>query len=284
MDNPTEVRDFLSTRRARLTPEHVGLPLSGRRRVQGLRRNEVAALAGVSVEYYARMERGSLRGVSAGVLDAIARALRLDDSERAHLLRLAQEANGSNAVLRAGRRARPADMRPSLQWNLDSFASPATIIDSRTDLVGVNHLGRALFSDAFADPAATPNFARYVFTDGGARRFFLYWEQVADVTMGNLRICSSRDPHDTGLSTLITELSATSSEFRRRWKSHGVDPHDTGVVDIHHHVVGHLTLTWESLDLRADARLTMNLYTAEPGSPSADALDLLASLAASDHA
>ncbi|MDP9799588.1 transcriptional regulator with XRE-family HTH domain [Catenuloplanes nepalensis] len=281
MDNRAEVSDFLTTRRARISPAQAGLPVSGRRRVPGLRRSEVASLAGISAEYYAQLERGVLRGASAQVLQAVAGALRLDDTERAHLVRLAAEANGSNAILHD--RRRPVTVRPSLRWSLDAFAAPATLVNSRTDLVAANGPGRALLADAFAGSAGTPNVARYVFLDGGARRFFGDWAQVADVMVGNLRTAAARDSHDPGLRALLGELSAGSAEFRRRWESHVVDAHDTGIVRIHHHVVGDLTLAWESLDLRADDRLTMTLYTAEPGSASADSIGLLASWGAAEH-
>ncbi len=277
MDNRAEVSDFLTTRRARITAAQAGLPDSGRRRVPGLRRSEVASLAGISAEYYAQLERGTLRGVSAGVLDAVARALRLDATERAHLMRLAHEADGSNAVLRGRRPARPAAVRPSLRWSLDAFTAPATLSNSRTDLVAANAAGRALLAAAFAVPAGdTPNMARWVFLDPAARRYFLDWQQVADVTAGALRTAASREPHDDALGALICELAARSAEFGRRWDSHVVAAHDAGTLRVHHPLAGELTLAWESLDLRADARLTMHLYTAEPGSPAADALELLA--------
>lgn len=153
------MREFLTSRRAKITPERAGLPAAGQRRVPGLRRNEVAALAGMSVEYYAKLERGSLAGVSAGVLDALARALQLDDAERAHLLRLAHEANGNNAILRPSRRPQQWTVRPSLQWSLDAITAPAILDNNRSDLLAANHLGRAMYSDLYADPTRPPNFA-----------------------------------------------------------------------------------------------------------------------------
>ena len=280
VNNRVEVHEFLSSRRARITPEQAGLPTDGVRRVPGLRRTEVAALAGMSVEYYAKVERGSLAGVSAGVLEAIARALRLDDAERAHLMRLAQEANGSNALLRRSRRPKPRSIRPSLQWSLDAITAPAAVTNNRQDLLAANLLGRAMYSDAFADPSGVPNFGRFTFLDSAARRFYPDWDLFADMTVANLRTAAGIDPHDKGLQDLVGELSTRSDEFRRRWGAHNVRIHGTGVKHFHHHVVGDLTLTYESLDLRAEPDLTLTIYTAEPGSSTAEALTLLASWAA----
>jgi transcriptional regulator with XRE-family HTH domain len=280
VDNRVEVREFLTARRAKITPERAGLPAAGQRRVPGLRRSEVAALAGMSVEYYAKLERGSLAGVSAGVLDAIARALRLDDAERAHLLRLAHEANGSNAILRPRRRPKPWTIRPSLQWSLDTITSPAILVNNRQDLLAANHLGRAMYSDVYADPTSPPNFARFTFLDSAARRFYPDWDLAADMTVANLRTAAGKDPHDKGLHDLVGELCTRSDNFRRRWGAHNVRIHGTGVKHFHHHVVGDLVLAYESLDLRAEPDLTLTIYAAEPDSPTAHALALLASWAA----
>jgi transcriptional regulator with XRE-family HTH domain len=163
VENQAEVREFLTSRRAKITPQQTGLPTAGQRRVPGLRRSEVAALAGMSVEYYAKLERGALAGASASVLDAIARALQLDDAERAHLVRLAQEANGSNAILRRRSRPRPWTIRPSLQWTLDTITNPAILVNNRMDLLAANHLGRAMYDDVYTDPTSPPNFARFTF-------------------------------------------------------------------------------------------------------------------------
>jgi len=284
VDNRAEVRDFLTTRRAKITPEQAGLPAVGQRRVKGLRRSEVAALAGMSVEYYAKLERGSLAGVSAGVLDAIARALQLDDAERAHLVSLAHEANGSNAILRPSRRSKQWTIRPSLQWSLDTITTPAILVNNRSDMLAANHLGRAMYSDAYADPTSLPNFARFTFLDSAAHRFYPDWNLAADMTVANLRTAAGKDPHDKGLHDLVGELSTRSDDFRRRWGSHNVRTHATGVKNFHHHVVGDLTLAWESLDLRAEPGLTLTIYTAEPNSPTAHALSLLASWALSSQA
>ncbi|MBL7255852.1 helix-turn-helix transcriptional regulator [Paractinoplanes lichenicola] len=277
MDNRAEVRDFLISRRAKIGPEQAGLPVVGQRRVPGLRRSEVAGLAGVSVEYYAKVERGTLSGVSAGVLDAIARALRLDDAERAHLLRLAHEANGSNALLRP-RRPRQWQLRPGLQWSLDAItAAPAIVGNNRSDLLAANALGRAMYSDVYADRSGPPNFARFTFLDSAARRFYPDWDLAAAMTVANLRTAAGKDPHDKGLHDLVGELSTRSDDFRRLWGAHDVRTHGTGVKRFHHRVVGGLELAYESLDLRAEPGLTMTVYAAEPESPSAESLRLLAS-------
>ena len=281
VDNRAEVREFLISRRAKITPDQVGAPSHGQRRVPGLRRSEVAALAGVSVEYYAKLERGSLAGVSAGVLDAIARALRLDAAERAHLFHLAQAADGTAAIIRPRRRSGTRwAPRPSLQWTLDAYtAGPAIIVNGRQDLLAANLLGRAFYADVYADPTAPPNFARFTFLDTAARRFFPDWDLAADMCVANLRTAAGRDPHDKDLHDLVGELSTRSAEFARRWGAHDVRTHGTGVKQFHHAVVGDLDLAYESLDLVAEPGLRMTLYAAEPGSPTAHALALLASWA-----
>jgi transcriptional regulator with XRE-family HTH domain len=284
MDNRAEVREFLTTRRAKISPEQAGLPASGQRRVPGLRRSEVAALAGMSVEYYAKLERGTLAGVSPGVLEAIARTLRLDDAERAHLMRLAHEADGSNAILRPTRRPRQWQVRPSLQWSLDAItAGPAIVVNNRQDLLAANHLGRAMYSDVYTDPTRPPNFGRFTFLDSAARRFYPNFDLAADMTVANLRTAAGKDPHDKGLHDLVGELSTRSDDFRRRWGSHNVRTHGTGVKTFHHHAVGDLELAYESMDLRAEPDLTMTVYAAEPASPTEDALRLLASWAATNQ-
>jgi transcriptional regulator with XRE-family HTH domain len=280
MSNRAEVHDFLTTRRAKITPEQAGLPVAGQRRVPGLRRSEVAALAGMSVEYYAKLERGALAGVSASVLDAIARALQLDDAERVHLMRLAQEASGTSALVRPSRRPRQWTVRPSLQWTLDTITAPAIVVNNRQDLLAANLLGRAMYSDVYAGADGVPNFGRYTFLDSTAHRFYPDWDLAADMTVANLRTAAGKDPHDKGLHDLVGELSTRSDEFRRRWGSHNVRTHGTGVKDFRHHVVGDLTLAYESMDLRAEPDLTLTIYAAEPDSRTAQALTLLASWAA----
>ena len=282
MDNHAEVRDFLISRRAKVTPQQVGLPDIGARRVPGLRRGEVAALAQVSVEYYAKLERGALAGVSASVLDAIARALRLDEAERAHLIHLAQAANGSSSLTRSRRRpAKRWTPRPSLQWILDTItAGPAIIRNGRMDLLATNHLGRAMHSSLYDnDPSGQPNFARYTFLDDDSRRFYPAWDIAADTCVAILRTEAGRDPHDKALHDLVGELSTRSQEFRQRWSSHNVRLHGAGTKQFHHQVVGNLEVAYESVDMISEPGLTLTLYAAEPASPTSDALALLASWA-----
>jgi transcriptional regulator with XRE-family HTH domain len=282
MDNRVEVREFLISRRAKITPQQAGLPDVGTRRVPGLRRGEVAALAGVSIEYYSKLERGSLAGVSASVLDAIARALQLDDAERAHLFHLARAADGTSAIMRPRRRAARWTPRPTLQWALDAITSgPAIVRNGRMDLLATNHLGRAMHSSLYeSSSAGPPNFTRYTFLDEDSHRFYPDWDLAADTCVAILRTEAGRDPHDKGLHDLVGELSTRSEDFRRRWSTHNVRLHGAGTKLFHHHVVGDLTLAYESLDMVAEPGLTMTIYAAEPNSPTADALALLASWAA----
>jgi transcriptional regulator with XRE-family HTH domain len=286
VDNRVEVREFLTSRRAKITPERASLPQFGQRRVPGLRRSEVAALAGMSVEYYAKLERGSLGGASASVLDAIARALQLDEAERVHLFHLAHAADGTSAAMRPRRRSPQRwTPRPSLQWTLDSITTgPAIVGNNRSDLLATNHLGRALYADLYSDPTNSPNFARFAFLDTAAHRFYPDWGLAADITVANLRTAAGQDPHDKALHDLVGELSTRSEEFRRRWSSQNVRTHGSGTKHFHHHIVGDLALAYESLDLRAEPGLTMTVYAAEPASPTAHALALLASWAATQDA
>ena len=282
MDNRVEVREFLISRRAKITPQQAGLPEVGTRRVPGLRRGEVAALAGVSIEYYSKLERGSLAGASASVLDAIARALQLDDAERTHLFHLAHAADGTSAIMRPGRRTTRWMPRPTLQWALDAITTgPAIVRNGRMDLLATNHLGRAMHSSLYeSNPAGNPNFTRYTFLDDDSHRFYPNWDLAADTCVAILRTEAGRDPHDKGLHDLVGELSTRSEDFRRRWSTHNVRLHGAGTKQFHHHVVGDLTLAYESLDMVAEPGLTMTIYAAEPNSPTADALALLASWAA----
>jgi transcriptional regulator with XRE-family HTH domain len=286
VDNRAEVREFLVSRRAKVTPEQVGLPVAGQRRVPGLRRGEVATLAGVSIEYYSKLERGALAGVSASVLDGIARALQLEPAERAHLFHLAQAADGSSALVRPRRSAaRRWIPRAGLQWSLDAItAAPAFIGNGRSDLLAANHLARALYSEMYSDPTRPPNFARFAFLDSASRRFYPDWDLMADVTVANLRTAAGRDPHDKDLHDLVGELATRSDEFRRRWSAHDVRIHGAGTKHFHHPVVGDLTLAFETVELQAEPGLSMCIYAAEPGSHTEQALALLASWAASQDA
>jgi transcriptional regulator with XRE-family HTH domain len=282
MDTRKEIRDFLTSRRARITPEETGLPSYGARRVPGLRREEVAILAGVSVDYYTRLERGDMSGVSETVLEALARALRLDDAERAHLFDLARAAKPASAPRR--RRAPKQRVRPSVQHFLDGITgAPAIVHNARLDNLAANQLGRAFYSDLYASTRgpAPANAARYVFLEPGARDFYADWNRAASDVVAILRYAAGRDPYDRGLSDLVGELSTRSEEFRTRWAAHNVRLHETGVKDYHHSVVGDLTLTYDRMELAADPGLAMTVWTAEPGSKSAEALSLLGSWAAS---
>lgn len=278
MDRRDEVRDFLVSRRGRVTPEQVGLPAGlGTRRVTGLRRSEVAQLAGVSVEYYTQLERGNVRGASESVLDAIARALQLDEAERRHLFDLARAENTRGAT-----RRRPArhQVRPSVQHVLDAQLSPAWVSNGRGDIVAINRLGRALNAPLFEDPARPVNFARFRFLNPRASDFFRDWEATANDTVAALRSEAGKNPYDRELTDLIGELSTRSPEFRTRWAKHDVRLHQTGVKRLHHPVVGDLDLTYEGMQLLSDPGLVLFVYTAEPGSASRQGLDLLATWAA----
>ncbi|BDX32848.1 transcriptional regulator [Mycobacterium antarcticum] len=280
MDNRAEVREFLTSRRAKITPQEAGLPVTGTRRVPGLRRSEVAALAEVSVEYYAKLERGTIGGVSASDLDSLARALQLDDAERAHLFHLAHAADGTSAGMRPRRRPSARwTPRPALQWVLEGIQPPAIIRNARMDLLACNQLGRAMHASVYdsrfaADP---PNFAHYTFLDEDSRRFYPDWDTAADTCVSIIRTEAGRDPHDKALHDLVGELSTRSTEFRRRWSSHDVRLHGAGTKHFHHSVVGNLELAYESVDMISDPGLTMTIYVAEPSSPTAHALALLGS-------
>ncbi|MGY1636918.1 helix-turn-helix transcriptional regulator [Geodermatophilus sp. SYSU D00742] len=282
MDNRSDIRDFLASRRARITPEQAGLlPGGGRRRVPGLRREEVAVLAGVSTGWYERLEKGHIAGVSEEVLEAVARALLLDEAERLHLFNLARAARPARAVQRRGR----ARIQPRVQWMLDSMTgSAAFVANGRLDILATNTLGWALHSPLFEDPRRPANFARFQFLDPRACDYYSDWESAANITVALLRTEAGRDPHDKDLRELVGELSTVSEEFRTRWAAHDVRIHHDGAKQFHHPVVGTLDLGYCTLALptedRSDLRLT--IYTAEPGSPSEDALKLLASWAATN--
>lgn len=277
MDSGSEIREFLISRRARITPELAGLHTygSGPRRVPGLRREEVALLAGVSVDYYTRLERGNAAGVSDTVLEALARALQLDDTERAHLFDLARAAHTSAAR----RRRRPRQqIRPAVQQMLDAIAGvPAFVRNGRLDIVGANRLFRALYSEHYDDPAQPQNTARFLFLDPRAATFYIDWDRVASDVVAVLRAEAGRDPYDRELSDLVGELSTRSELFRKLWAAHNVRSHDSGVKRFRHPLVGEMELAYESMELVADPGLTMTVYTTEPGSKSEEALNLLAS-------
>jgi transcriptional regulator with XRE-family HTH domain len=282
VETKKEIREFLTSRRARLTPEQAGLATYGARRVPGLRREEVAVLAGVSVPYYTRLERGDVAGVSDSVLDALARALRLDDAERAHLFDLARAVQP--LAPRPRRRTAKHRVRPSVQQILDAMTGvPAVLSNDRQDFLAANALARALFADIF-DGQERPNSARFIFLDHRARDLYPDWDSVARDVVGALRSAAGRNPDDRALSDLVGELSTRSEEFRQGWARHDVRYHVSGVKRLHHPQVGDLELRYEGLDVVLDTDLTIYAYTADAGTRSAEALALLGSLAATGAA
>jgi transcriptional regulator with XRE-family HTH domain len=283
MDHRAEIRDFLATRRARITPEQAGLqPGGGRRRVPGLRREEVAVLAGVSTDWYVRLERGHIGGVSEEVIDAVARALQLDEAERTHLFNLARAAKTAKAPRR---RTKPT-LRPSVQRLLDSMTTTAAFVrNGRLDILAINALGRALYAPVFDDPSHRANIARFNFLDPRAQDFYSDWDDAANTTVALLRTEAGRDPHSRELSELIGELATRSDAFRTRWGAHNVRLHRAGVKSFRHPVAGPMGLDFDAMDLPSGTgdKLTLTAYTAEPGTPSGDALALLASWAATHN-
>ena len=278
IDRRAEVREFLSSRRAHITPEQAGLPAyGGNRRVKGLRREEVAMLAGVSIDYYVRMERGNLSGASESVLDALARALQLDEAEREHLFALARAAEPG----RPRQRTPPATVRPAIQQVLDAIGdAPAWVRNGRHDIMAVNRLGRALYAPVLADPRRPANTTRFLYLDPAAHEFFVDWDQIANDAAAMLRLEAGRSPHDRKLIELVGELSTRSEVFRTRWASHDVQFHRSGRKRLCHPVVGQLDLDFESMELPSEPGLRLNVYTAAPDTPTADGLKMLASWAA----
>jgi transcriptional regulator with XRE-family HTH domain len=280
MDNRLELRDFLASRRANITPAQANLPAyGGNRRVAGLRREEVAMLAGVCVDYYTKLERGTVGAVSDSVLDAVARALHLTGAERDHLFRLA----GSTGATRPVRRDPSRNIvRPAVQRVVDGIVdSPAFVRTHTRQLIAANALGRAVYAPLYdAEPTGHPNTAKFLFLDPQARSFFAEWPKNAADMVANLRTELGRDPYDRDLTDVIDALIRESAEFRTLWKAHDVRYHDTGVKKLHHPVVGDLELTFEAMELPADPGQSLIVYGAEPGSVTADALRLLASWAA----
>jgi transcriptional regulator with XRE-family HTH domain len=286
VDNRTELREFLSSRRAKINPQQAGLPTyGGHRRVPGLRRAEVAQLAGVSVEYYTRLERGNANGVSESVLEALARALQLNEAERGHLFDLARAVGPTS---RTRRRPATQRVRPGVQQLLDAMTDvPAIVQNGRLDILAANTLGRALYADLFddLDPRGStgrpPNHARYTFLDPRAADFYPDWNRAAGDGVALLRAEAGRNPDDRELTELIGELTTRSEQFSALWATHNVRWHTTGTKHFHHRVVGDLDLAYEAMDLTADPGQTLLTYTAEPVSPSRQALAFLASWATS---
>jgi transcriptional regulator with XRE-family HTH domain len=279
MDTRNDLREFLTTRRARLTPDQIGLPdYGGRRRVPGLRREEVALVAGMSIEYYIRLERGNATGVSEAVLEGISRALQLDDAERSHLYDLVRAANqGARPRPRRGR-ATAQQVRPGVRQLLDAMDNvPAFVQNGRLDIVAVNRLARAVFSEMYVQPQRPANFGRFVFLDPRAQTFYRDWADAAQQTVALLRTEAGRAPRDRALTDLVGQLSTRSDAFRTLWASHDVRDHRTGIKIIRHPVVGDLDLSYEAMGLTSDRGLLFMAYTAAPGSPSDDALRVLMS-------
>jgi len=278
VDSKSDIRDFLVTRRAKITPEQANLPTHGKRRVPGLRREEVAALAGVSVDYYNRLERGNLSGVSDSILESIASALRLDEAERLHLFHLARAANASPLARRPSKRPH---LSPSLHRVLDGMSDVAAIVrNGRMDLLAASILGRALYSPAYEFEPRGTNLARFAFLCPAARDFYPDWDGAANVAVALLRTEAGRNPHDPDLMALVGELSTCSTEFRTRWAAHNVRTHYSGKKVFRHPAVGELTLAYDVMDLPGGGSLSLTAYTPEPVSPSADGMHLLASWAA----
>ncbi|MEU5310466.1 helix-turn-helix domain-containing protein [Streptomyces sp. NPDC021562] len=281
MSTESDIREFLASRRAKITPQRAGLPAyGGNRRVPGLRREEVALLAGVSIDYYVRLERGHIAGASEEVLDAVANALQLDDAERAHLFDLARAAAKRPARRRHARGPLPDSVLRVLRSMTDS---PAFIRNGRLDILATNTLGRALYAPLFPTPTAqTANIARSQFLLPGGRDFFPDWEASVNTTVALLRTEAGRAPHDTELTGLIGELVTHSEEFRTAWAKHNVRLHHTGRKSFHHPAVGALTLDFDAMELPAQPGLTLTAYSAAPGTSDHDALRLLATWAATE--
>ncbi|MBK3557006.1 helix-turn-helix domain-containing protein [Streptomyces globisporus] len=275
LDRRAELSEFLRTRRAKLQPQDVGLPEFGRaRRVPGLRREELAQLAGVSVAYYTRLEQGNGRNVSAEVLDAIARALRLTDAEHAHLNHLARPARHK----KKRRPARVQRVRTGLLYLLDNMDGiPAYVTGARSDILAWNPMAAAVFGDWGALPPGERNWARLVFLSPGYRDLFVNWDSKASDMVSYLRLYAGCHPDDPELSALVGELSVKSDEFRRLWATHNVKEKGHGVKLVRHPLAGDLTLSYETLNLPDDEEQHLVTYHAEPGSESAQALRLLAS-------
>lgn len=277
MDTKQEIREFLTSRRARITPAQAGVRTfgSGQRRVAGLRREEVASLAGVSIAYYTKLERGDASGVSDTVLEALSHALQLGDAERAHLFDLVRAQQPVARTRR--RRSAPPTIRPSVQRLLARIDAPAYIRNGRMDIVAMNRLGEALFSEILVNPRRPANTARFCFLDPRATTFYVDWDESADASVAVLRAEAGRNPHDQELTNLIGELSTQSEDFRVRWARHDVGTHDAGLKRLHHPLVGRLDLVYEGMSLAADPELVLFAFTADVGSKSEDALNLLAS-------
>lgn len=271
-----DIREFLVSRRANIAPAQAGIRgFGGERRVPGLRREEVAQLAGVSLDYYTRLERGNIRGASESVLNAIARALQLNDVERAHLFDLAR-ATTPPAVHNDA--SAQGTVRTSVQRVLDNLTVPAVVVNSQQDLVAANLMGRALHAPHFE--AERPNLARFIFLDSRARDFYVDWPLACSLTAAMLRYQAGRDPLNHDLTALIGELSMRSPEFRKHWADQDVHEHRTGTKVYRHPAVGEVEVTYDVFAMPGEPGLSITTYTAEEGSETADRFALLSTWAA----
>lgn len=284
MDATDAITEFLTTRRAKLTPAQVGLPdFGGRRRVPGLRREEVALVAGMSAEYYKRLERGNATGVSEAVIDGVSRALQLDDAEHAHLHDLIRSANAGGHPQPRRRTPRGSQITESLRQTIDAMSTvPVYVQNGRLDAVAANRLGRALYSELFDDSRPPANAARFMFLDARAPSFYREWESQTRQIVAVLRAEAGRSPHDRQLSDLVGELSTRSDLFRKLWGAHDVREHRAGLKLLHHPVVGDLDLTFHAMDLASDRGLQMIVFSAEPASATHERLQLLANWVETD--
>lgn len=280
MDTRGDISDFLTTRRAKLTPEQVGLPdFGGRRRVPGLRREEVALVAGMSSEYYKRLERGNAAGVSESVIDGVSRALQLDEAEHAHLKDLIRAANAGDRPQKRQRPVRKSQLSPGMRQTIDAMSTvPVFVQNGRLDAIATNSLGRALFSEMLDDVRPPANAARFIFLEARAQSFYRDWEAQTRQIVAVLRAEVGRSPYDRQLSDLVGELSTRSDLFRKLWGAHDVREHRTGLKNLHHPVVGDLDLTFQAMDFASDRGLQMIVFSAEPGSATHERLQLLANL------
>jgi len=271
-----DIREFLVSRRANVAPARAGIPdFGGERRVPGLRREEVAQLAGVSLDYYTRLERGNIRGASESVLNAIARALQLNDVERAHLFDLARATTPAAVHHDAGARG---TVRTSVQRVLDNLTVPAVVVNPQQDLVAANLMGRALHAPHFE--AEQPNLARFIFLDSRARDFYVDWPLACSLTAAMLRYQAGRDPLNSDLTALIGELSMRSPQFRKDWADQDVHEHRTGTKVYRHPAVGEVEVTYDVFAMPGEPGLSITTYTAEEGSETADRFALLSTWAA----
>lgn len=274
-----DIREFLISRRANVTPAQAGIgDFGGERRVPGLRREEVAQLAGVSLDYYTRLERGNIRGASESVLNAISRALQLNDVERAHLFDLARATPPTAATRDDSRRHANPAVRTSVQRVLDNLTAPAVVCNAQQDLVAANLMGRALHSQHFE--ADEPNLARFIFLDSRARDFYVDWPLACSLTAAMLRYQAGRDPLNSDLTALVGELSMRSRQFRKDWADQDVHEHRTGTKTYRHPVVGEVEVTYDVFAMPGEPGLSITTYTAQEDSETADKLALLSTWAA----